>query len=155
MMHFSRDSKNFGSKTFVDFREMGAKGCNLLRSVDSNAIILGRPISDEFDPNEIDNILSIANGIGMSSISDINKSYLEAIADHVHKRNAIFAIHASERVREDIDFILSLDPCFIVHMCEATRNDFLKCADADIPIVICPRSNAYFGKVPKILSMLE
>lgn len=150
MLRFSRDSRASGAVTFVDFREGGAHGCRLLRESAPGAVILGRPVSPEFDPEEMEGILSVADGIGISSISDMDRGYIETVADVVRERRMIFAIHVSERVREDIDFVLSLDPAFVVHMCEATDSDILKCAEAEVPIVVCPTSNRYFGKAPPI-----
>ena len=150
MRRFDRDSRASGAVTFVDFREGGAHGCRLLRESAPGAVILGRPTSPGFDPGEIDDILSVADGIGISSVSDMDHGYIEAVADAVRERRRILALHVSERVREDIDFVLSLDPAFVVHMCEATDSDLLKCAEAEVPIVVCPTSNRYFGKVPPI-----
>ena len=155
MTRFSGSSRSFGSATFVDFREGGVHGCRLLRQAEPDSIILGRPISSEFDPGEIDEILSVADGIGLSSISDMPARYIDDIADEVRSRNGILAIHVSERIREDIDVVLSLDPAFIVHMCEATDDDMLKCAEAEVPVVVCPTSNMYFGKVPPIARMQD
>lgn len=155
MERFAADSRATGTSAFIDFRENGYEGCRLLRERVPDAVILGRPVSHEFDPEEIDRILSVADGIGISSVSDMDRGYIEAVADEVRSRRAIFAIHVSERVREDIDFVLSLDPAFVVHMCEATRSDLLKCAEAEVPIVVCPRSNAYFGKAAPVAEMQE
>ncbi len=150
MSRFSVDSRGFGSTSFVDFREGGVDGCRMLRDAVPDAVILGRPISERFDPEEVDEILSVADGIGISSISDMDHRYIESVADMVRDRNMVLGIHVSERVREDIDFVLSLDPTFVVHMCEATDEDLLKCAEAEVPVVFCPTSNVYFGKVPPI-----
>lgn len=153
MSSFSRDSASYGTEYFVDFREGGPDGCRMLRGSSSDALVLGRPISPDFDPEEVSAILDIADGIGIPSISDMPFDYIEAVADEVRSRRGIFAIHVSERVREDIDRVLSLDPAFVVHMCEATDDDLLKCAEAEVPIVVCPRSNAYFGKTPPVARM--
>ncbi len=150
MSRFSADSAANGSLSFVDFREGGPEGCRLLRRACPGAVILGRPSSGRFDLGEVQSILDVADGIGISSISDMPHRDVEAIADIVRERRGIFAIHVSERVREDIDFVLSLDPAFVVHMCEATDSDLAKCAEAEVPIVVCPTSNRYFGKVPPI-----
>ncbi len=150
MVRFSVDSRAAGSTSFVDFREGGYEGSRLLREACPEAVILGRPISPEFDPEEVEAILTVADGIGLPSISDMDRGYIEEVADMCRERNAIFAMHASERVREDIDEILSLDPAFLVHMCEATDDDLCICAEAEVPIVVCPSSNRYFGKVPPI-----
>jgi cytosine/adenosine deaminase-related metal-dependent hydrolase len=40
-------------------------------------------------------------------------------------------------------------------MTEATDSDLLKCAEAEVPIVVCARSNLYFGKRPPIKRMLD
>ncbi|MFA6710079.1 MAG: amidohydrolase family protein [Candidatus Methanomethylophilaceae archaeon] len=144
-----------GVSGFIDFRENGADGCRLLRKASRNAVILGRPVSPEFDPNEIDEILTVADGIGISSISDMEDSYVEAVADLVHRRKKILALHTSERVREDLETVLSLRPSFIVHMTQATDDDMRKCADNDIPIVVCARSNLYFGFVPPLKRMYD
>ena len=140
MARFSADSRASGASAFVDFREGGLHGCRLLRAAAPDAVILGRPLSPEFDPEEVAGILEVADGIGISSVSDME----------AREERKAFAIHVSERVREDIDFVLSLDPAFVVHMCEATDDDLAKCAEAEVPIVVCPTSNAYFGKVPPI-----
>jgi len=152
---FSEVSASYGSVSFIDFREGGAPGCRALRECSSEAIILGRPVSKEYDPEEMHQILSAADGIGIPSISDMDQRYIESIADEVRRQNRILAIHASERIREDIDTILSLDPAFLVHMCEATDSDMAKCAEAEVPVVVCPTSNAYFGKIPPAARMLD
>ncbi len=155
MARFSSDSRSHGSSVFVDFREGGAAGCRMLRSASPDAVILGRPVSPVFDPEEVADILSVADGIGLPSVSDMDRGYIEQVADAVRDAGGIFAIHLSERVREDVDFVLSLDPAFVVHMCEATDGDLLKCAEAEVPVVVCPRSNAYFGKAPPLARMAD
>ncbi len=77
-------------------------------------------------------------------------NYIDKIADVVHSKNKYLAIHVSERIREDIDKVISLRPDLIIHMCEATYSDLLKCADENIPISVCARSNLYFDKVPQL-----
>jgi cytosine/adenosine deaminase-related metal-dependent hydrolase len=153
MQRFAADSFGYGAATFIDFREGGAEGCRLLRESVPDAMIMGRPISKEFDPEEMEALMLWADGIGLPSVSDMPMGYVEAVADFARERKVPFALHASERVREDIDFILSLDPAFIVHMSEADDSDFLKCAEAEVPIVVCPGSNAYFGIDPPLARM--
>ncbi len=150
MSRFSADSAAAGSAAFVDFREGGAEGCRLLRGASPDAVILGRPVSPEFDPEEVAEILDVADGIGISSVSDVDPGYVEMVADAVRDAGKMFAVHVSERVREDIDFVLSLDPAFVVHMCEADDDDLCKCAEAEVPVVVCPTSNLHFGKAPPI-----
>ncbi len=65
----------------------------------------------------------------------------------------MFALHASERIREDINTILDLKPDFLIHMNRAEENDLKLCAENDIPIILCPRSEVFFGHVPDITKM--
>ncbi|AMK13594.1 amidohydrolase family protein [methanogenic archaeon mixed culture ISO4-G1] len=155
MTRFGMRSAELGSASFIDFREGGADGCRALRACCPDAVILGRPTSPEYDPEEVAEILSVADGIGIPSISDMDLGYIESVADDVRRARKTFAIHASERVREDIDTVLSLDPAFVVHMCEATDDDLSKCAEAEVPVVVCPSSNRYFGKETPIVRMLD
>src|SRR2546428_404839 len=80
---------------------------------------------------------------------------IEKLAADARRAKKIFAIHCSERVREEIDAVLDLKPAFLVHMIHATDADLERCADAHVPIVICPRSNAFFGMTPDIPRMLR
>lgn len=155
MTDFVSTAYSNGVGAFIDFREGGEEGCRALRDVAPHATILGRPISDEYDPEEISGILAIADGIGLPSISDMDHRYIENVADQTREEGKIFAIHASERIREDIDLVLSLDPKFIVHMAQATDSDLLKCAEQEVPVVVCARSNRYFGIVPPIKRMID
>lgn len=152
---YSEKSYSNGIGTFIDFREGGVEGCKLLRNAVPDAVIMGRPVSDEYDPSEINEILEVADGIGLSGINDMPLSYSESVAEHTKRKGKMFAIHASEGKREDIDDILALSPSFIVHMASAEKMDLIKCADEDVPIVICPRSNAFFGLNPPYATMEE
>lgn len=138
---------------FIDFREGGIGGASMIRRATDKAIVMGRPLSSDFDSNEVDELLRLSDGIGIPSISDVPHAYIDSLADVTHRMGKMFAIHVSERIREDIDYVLSLEPDFIVHMCEASDEDMRKCSDADIPVVVCATSNLYFGKVPPIRRM--
>lgn len=155
MKDYSERLVKNGVSRFFDFRENGVAGCKLLEESSQNAVVLGRPISNKIDINEVDEILDIADGIGIPSITDMDHRYIEKVADEVHKRKKILALHVSERIREDIDFVMSLEPSFVVHMTQATDRDMMVCADYRIPAVICARSNLYFDMVPPIKRMLD
>ncbi len=153
MADFGRRAKANGIGTFIDFREGGAEGCRMAREACPGAVILGRPISQEYDSAEVEEILSVADGIALPSLSDVDRRYAERVAEQTHRAGKAFAIHVSERVREDIDAGLALQPAFVVHMVEATDPDLKKCADSDVPVAVCPRSNRFFGKVPPLARM--
>jgi cytosine/adenosine deaminase-related metal-dependent hydrolase len=140
---------NIGISVFCDFRENGKIGINQLtnamKHTKISSVILSRPEGLNYDADEVEQLLNNSQGIGISSISDWKYSELEKVTKHAKKRKKMFALHASERVREDIDCILDLHPDFLVHMMMATESDLIRVRESDIPVVICPRSNAFFG----------
>ncbi|HKW42650.1 MAG TPA: amidohydrolase family protein [Thermoplasmata archaeon] len=144
---------------FSDFREGGLKGLTLLyaavAAVPSSSVALGRPSELRYDAKEVAAILRAADGIAVSSYIDWPAGELEKVAADVRRVKKIFAIHCSERIREDIEKVLDLDPAFLVHMVQATDADLERCGDAEVPIVVCPRSNAFFGLTPDIPRMMR
>lgn len=149
-----------GVTHFVDFREGGLQGVDMLeeasRQVDDVAgVIMARPRQRRYDADEVDALLQTAEGIGVSSAADWPREELAKVADHVHREDKRFALHVSEVVREDIDAVLALQPSFLVHCCRATDADLQAVADAGVPVVVCPRANAFFGLRPPVERMLE
>lgn len=136
-----------GISHFVDFREGGDEGVKLLLKASmgfkTRPVIFARNINSE------------AQGVGLSSISDYDEYFTIKMAREARKAGKLFAIHVSERVREDIDFVLSLNPSFIVHMLEASDEDLRKVGEKGVPIVITPRANLFFGKIPNIPRFLN
>ncbi len=137
-----------GTSCFCDFREGGIIGIFQMRKalkhhiIDS--VILSRPLQMVYDRDELDRLLQNSDGIGLSSISDWEPSEIEKIAAYVRKKKKLFALHASEVDREDIDCVLDLHPNLLVHMIAATKADLERVKDANIPIVVCPRSYQFF-----------
>jgi len=148
-----------GVAGFWDFREGGLPGLRLLlrASLGEAAVplALGRPARIEYRRDEVDRILRVADGIGISSPLDWPADEAEKLAAHARRAGKVFATHCSERVREEIDDVLDLKPRFLVHMLEATDADLERCADAGVAIVSCPRSNVFFGKVPDLPRFLR
>jgi cytosine/adenosine deaminase-related metal-dependent hydrolase len=147
-----------GVSAFADFRESGIRGSSLMcreRYQGARPVVMGRPGGLSFDREEMESLLSIVDGVGISSISDWDYEGLREVASITRSEGRIFALHASERLREDIDLILDLKPDFLVHMAMASESDLEICADHDVPVVICPRSNLFFGVVPPIARMIK
>ena len=137
-----------GTSSFCDFREGGLIGIFQLRKAMKNSsvdsVILSRPSQMTYEKEELDRLLQNSDGIGLSSISDWEPAEIEKISKHVRKKKKLFALHASEVVRENIDRILDLRPNLLIHMIAATKADLERVNDANIPIVVCPRSYAFF-----------
>ena len=146
-----------GTSCFCDFRENGIKGVKQIKTALENtnisSLILSRPEGLSYGFDEVKKLLNNSQGIGVSSILDWEYSELEKVAKHAKKRKKIFAIHASERIRENIDLILDLKPDILIHMVHATESDFVRVKEGDIPVVACPRSNTFFGLKANVIMM--
>jgi cytosine/adenosine deaminase-related metal-dependent hydrolase len=134
----------------ADFREGGVAGANALRTaIDSvkkvEVMILGRPDSRRergyIVEDEIDTILDIAHGLGVSGSRDVSSSSLTAMIDKARTRGKFVAIHAGEKDDADIDSAIDLDPDCLIHMTYASKHQI----ESGIPIVVCPRSNLVTG----------
>jgi cytosine/adenosine deaminase-related metal-dependent hydrolase len=143
-----QEMRTSGTSCFCDFREGGFLGIYQIRKAlkhcPMEAVILSRPAQMTYDKDELNQLLENSNGIGLSSISDWEPSEIEKVAAHVRKKNKLFALHASEVEREDIDHILNLKPNLLIHMIAATPTDLQRVKEASIPIVLCPRSYLFF-----------
>ncbi len=146
-----------GTSGFTDFREGGIKGVKLLKEAlkgkNIRATILSRPVKGSEE--EIEELLDMSDGFGLSSLSDYDRGFLEELSERAHRRKKIFSIHFSERVREDVDALLSLGPDMIIHAIEVEEEDMEAIADARIPVVLCPRSSAFFGKKVRLRELME
>jgi cytosine/adenosine deaminase-related metal-dependent hydrolase len=150
---------NAGTTHFIDFREGGIAGARLLAEcpdLDAAPVVLGRPGQVErFDEREAEDLLAVAHGAGLSGMRDLPRRVLEGWAEACHAAKKPLAIHVSEDRRDDIDAVLALEPDFVVHMVHATRADLDAVADAAVAIVVCPRSNQFFGLRAPVAAMLE
>jgi len=148
-----------GTSAFVDFREGGLEGLkefsDALPDDSPRSTVLGRPMGVESKRSEIDAILDACDGIGLSAYRDWPLDFVRGVSRAAKSKKKMFALHASEVVREDMDRILDLEPSFLVHMTCALDSDIARCAREDLPIVVCPRSNEFFGLCPNIPMMLR
>jgi cytosine/adenosine deaminase-related metal-dependent hydrolase len=148
-----------GTTSFVDYREEGVGGASALREVLSgkavHGVVLGRPSSADGFGEEIDTLLEVCDGLAFSAISDWPEEVLLEASARCRRDGKIFSLHASEVRREPIDAVLGLEPDFLVHMTAATDEDLRECVEADVPVVVCPRSNAFFGISPDIPRLLR
>jgi len=147
-----------GTSHFMDFREGGIEGAKrlLLASLGTGVqpVIFGRPAGD-YEPEELNALLKIVDGIGLSAVSDIELGKRTAISQDARKTGKAFALHASEARQENCDDYLELGPDFLVHMVKADSHDLDACSDAGVPIVVCPTANAFFGLKPPVREMLD
>jgi len=142
-----REAIATGTGLVMDFREGGKAGLDAFEDMEypGTLILLGRPEKDEELPGD---------NAGISSLADVGEMAVEMVQQS-RKRNGLVGIHHSENVHEEIQAIIALKPDFLVHMCHATDDDLKAVRSAGISIVVCPRSNSYFGNLPPLSKMLE
>ena len=131
----------------MDFREGGQKGIEAFEMHDylGTSILLGRPSEDDNLPGK---------HAGISSLADVGDLAL-LMSSQARSRNGLVGIHHSENEHENIEKLLELNPDFVVHLCHATDQDLEKLKESNISVVVCPRSNDYFGNRPPIEKMIE
>jgi cytosine/adenosine deaminase-related metal-dependent hydrolase len=167
-----------GITTFVDFREGGTEGIQLLKdAIKGNpirSIILGRidyyQTKSDIQKNtsmpesyqlELKSLLRNCDGIGISGPNENSDSNLDTYS----KIKKLRAIHAAETLQsystsqkvfkssEPMRALLA-KPTFLVHMTFATKNDLRKISKNVRGIVICPRANAALAEgIPDIVLM--
>ncbi len=141
-----------GTQAFIDFRESGVKGFDIVPSFRGiRGIFLTRPGNKD----EILYLLKRSQGFAVSSVSDYEYNWLKLLSGETKKHGKLFAIHFSENKRENVDSLIALEPDFIVHAIEATEDDLKTISRKNIPIAITPRSNIFFGKKPDYSRMLS
>lgn len=145
-----------GCRAFLDFREGGLRGVELLRKAAEGTPM--RPVAmarcaGRFDEDEARAVLEAADGYGWSGLADAEGAErAAALARGLRKR---FALHFSEDKREDAARAADLRPDFVVHAVHCDEDDLAHLAAARVPVVLCPRSNARFGPLPDVPAMLR
>lgn len=125
-----------GTAGCADFREGGKEGVQALLEAAAGKfpglLVFGREGGEFF-----------ADGLGISSARDITS--IETQVASARREGKLVAFHAGEKDAEDVDAALSFDPDLLIHCTHATRDQLRECADRNIPIAICPRSNWALG----------
>ncbi len=146
-----------GVAATIDFREEGVEGVRLLRAALAEArfrgFVFGRPLRRPVEPAELGRLLDVADGVGLSSARDEPEAGRRAVARACRARRKRYALHASEAVRERPASYLDPRPDLLVHLTRATVDDLRTVRDEGVPVVVCPRSNALFGRRPDLRAM--
>ncbi|MHA1240585.1 MAG: amidohydrolase family protein [Promethearchaeota archaeon] len=138
-----------GITSFVDFRENGLTGINLLKeALDNfpiNYRILGRFSSSE----DAKSILKNADGLGFASYDQLPPKYKENLRLLKEKnRGKTIACHDAELSRDEFRFNKIIDDKLIqviIHGTHYTIEDLKRIKENNIALVLCPRCNGYFG----------
>lgn len=153
-----------GTCAFADFREGGVVGVaalnKALEGLELHSLVFGRPSEPQLPLEvvlaEVRRILLHSDGLGMSGANDLDMELLQEISSCTRDRKKLFAIHAGEKNRSDIEKALSLEPDLLIHLTHATEKDLDEVTQEEIPVVVCPRSNFLTGVgMAPIAEMLE
>lgn len=150
------EMRGAGARACLDFREQGLDGVRMLREASGGfrALAYAR-CGGGWDDAEAEAVAREADGIGLSALGDVQDDVPERAAAAARKQRKPFALHFSEDRRDDVGRALDLRPRFLVHACEATRDDLQAIAVEEVPLVLCPRSNALFGRAPPVREILR
>ncbi len=138
-----------GITSFVDFRENGLTGINLLKeALDDSPInyrILGRFSNSE----DAKSILKNADGLGFASYDQLPPEYKENLR-LLKEQNLgkTIACHDAELSRDEFRFNKIIDEKLIeviIHGTHYTIEDLKRIKENNISLVLCPRCNGYFG----------
>jgi cytosine/adenosine deaminase-related metal-dependent hydrolase len=121
-----------GTGGCADFREGGVEGVLALH--EAAAGLRFRPFVFGREGGEM-----VAGGLGISSTRDVVDT--EQLVRDAKRADKKIAFHAGERDAEDIDAALAFEPDLLIHATHATKKQLRECAEREIPIAVCPRSN--------------
>jgi cytosine/adenosine deaminase-related metal-dependent hydrolase len=139
MVRTLRQMRATGTGAFVDFREGGVEGVELLRraldeaATGLDATVLARGSAEA---------MRAGDGVGASGARDADYEPLRRAAREAGRP---FAIHAGERDAGDVNPALDLDPDHLVHMVHLDAVHLDRLAARETPVVVCPRSNLVTG----------
>jgi cytosine/adenosine deaminase-related metal-dependent hydrolase len=148
-----------GITCFVDFREGGVKGVNLLRKTlnqaSINCLIYGRFM----DESEIELIFELADGVGLASYDQISMNNKKYVVKSKQGSKKMIACHCAEKIRDPnlLDDIFSDNLVdVIIHGTKLIKKDLVKIQNEEKSLILCPRSNGYFGVgFPPITEILQ
>ena len=153
-----------GTTHFIDYREGGVKGVELLKEASRDLaikpVILAR--DDSFYEKEVDlkkvkkniqKLLKVADGIAPSGFGEISDEVAILISEQCEKHGKISSIHVAESESNQIESLNRYNTTEIgkgvkfnfnqlVHLTNPKSNDLNLITNSKSNIVVCPRANA-------------
>ncbi len=148
-----------GITCFMDFRERGIEGINLLKEalidLPINYQIYGRFEATE----DIRGVFNLSDGIGLPNYNRINQDNLERLRKLKEKSDKLIACHCAEKRREEnliTNLISDKLVDVIIHGTQLIKDDLQRIKSNDLSLVFCPINNSYFGLgFPPIIETLK
>ncbi len=167
-----------GTTTFVDFREGGFEGINVLKKASENnpirKIILGRhdsffeenPTISELEKTA-EKLLKVCDGIALSGFGEIEDDVASTITRVCKKHSKPSSIHVAEyedlqtkslklKGKTEVERALIEGFNLLIHVTAPLKDDLKLIGEMGIPVVSCPRSNGSLGVgIPPIMDMID
>lgn len=167
-----------GTTTFVDFREGGFEGINILKeaseTIPIREIILGRhdsffeenPTISELEKTA-EKLLNICDGIALSGFGEIEDDVASTITRVCRKHSKPSSIHVAEyedlqteslkiKGKTEVERALIEGFDLLIHVTAPLKDDLKLISEMGIPVVSCPRSNGSLGVgIPPIIDMID
>lgn len=169
-----------GITTFIDFREGGLEGIDILQKAVSDlpirSVILGRidyyqdskliknnTSLPDSKKNELSRLLQKCDGLGISGPNENSDSILR----YYSQTKKLRAIHSAETIesceiskkttrKTETQRAMILKPHFLIHMTYASKKDLLLASKYKTSIVVCPRANASLAEgIPNVNLMIQ
>lgn len=166
-----------GTTTFVDFREGGLEGIEILKKASYDLpirkIILGRHESFYNQENSYEikktaeYLLKLCDGIGLSGFGEIKDEIANILTETCHKHAKLSSIHVAEYEelqmnslkltgKTEVERALKAGFNLLVHLTSPLNDDLKLVAETGTSIVSCPRSNGSLGVgIPPLKEMLN
>jgi len=138
-----------GITLFVDFRENGLSGINLLKDALSTSPINYQILGRYKDIKDAELVLKNAEGLGFASYDQLSPSSKERMRSLKQDYNGkIIACHDAELSRNEQlfnDIISDHLIDVIIHGTHYRIEDLKRIKENNLSLVLCPRCNGYFG----------
>jgi len=177
MRNSMKEMLQTGTTTFVDFREGGIEGIEILEDASENIpirkIVLGRhhAFHESRNLSEIKRaakeILNHCDGIGLSGFGEIKDDVAGVIVETCDEMDKLSAIHVAEylklqkeslKINGKTEIQRAIDAGFnlLIHMTEPLDNDIESVVKSGSTVVSCPRSNGALSVgIPPLKNMMD
>ncbi|MCQ8905574.1 MAG: amidohydrolase family protein [Methanothermobacter sp.] len=178
MRRTARDMITHGTGSFIDYREGGTGGVELLREaladLPISGIVLGRDpvVFDEgASPAEIRRrvrrVLRVSDGFAPSGMGEITDEAASIIVEECERAGKIASIHVAEHIESqrrsiedtgmsEVERAINAGFKLLVHLTNPVRGDLELVRESGASVVLCPRSNgALSSGIPPIRRLHE
>jgi cytosine/adenosine deaminase-related metal-dependent hydrolase len=148
-----------GVTCFIDFRECGLEGIDLLKNTLSNFTIDYLVFGRFEDKDQVCSVYDTADGIGLVTYRQVTPSIFDELKKCREGERKKIACHCAENIRDGSLIKKIIDEGLVdilVHGTQFNEEDLEKIKAHNLSIVICPRCNGYFGVgFPPISAILK